>query len=72
MIKIAVLLNVSHDRNLHDAPPPPFLIHNLNIDNYIFHVGMFQECFNSKSKNGALALNPFHFCNFFFFFFFFY
>ena len=59
-----VVLHVGHfdgeNNNLCDDPP--FSIHFLNIYNYIFHFGKFQEYFNSRSKMAHLPLNTLLHC----------
>ena len=47
MIQIAILLDVSQNKNLRNDPP--FLIHFLNIYNCNFYLGKFQEHVNSRS-----------------------
>ena len=54
-IKIAISLNVSWNKNLHDDPL--FLSHFWLIYIHIFHFGKYQELFNSRSKMAHLPLS---------------
>ena len=53
---IAISLNVSWNKNLHDDPL--FLFHFWLIYVHIFHFGKYQELFNSRSKMAHLPLKP--------------
>ena len=53
-INIAISLNVSWNKNLHDDPL--FLSHFWLIYVHIFHFGKYQELLNSRSKMAHLPL----------------
>ena len=53
-INIAISLNVSWNKNMHDDPL--FLSHFWHIYVHIFHFGKYQELLNSRSKMAHLPL----------------
>ena len=56
-INIAISLNVSWNKNVHDDPL--LLSHFWLLYVHIFHFGKYQELFNSRSKMAHLPLNYF-------------